>query len=66
MSSASKVEIRPIKPADKETWISLWQGYNTFYKRMIPDNVTEANFDRFLDPNDPINCAVAVDRKSVV
>lgn len=60
MSSASKVEIRPIQPSDKETWITLWQGYNTFYKRTIPDNVTEANFDRFLDPNNPINCAVAV------
>lgn len=58
-SSTLSVEIRPIQPSDKETWIELWEGYNTFYKRTIAPNVTEANFDRFLDPQNPICCAVA-------
>lgn len=59
MSSPSTVQIRPIQASDKETWKNLWGQYNTFYKRTIPDNVTEATFDRFLDPQNPINCAVA-------
>lgn len=59
MSSTSPIEIRPIQPSDKETWIELWQGYNTFYKRTISPTVTEANFNRFLDPHNPICCAVA-------
>ena len=59
MSSPSTAQIRPIQASDKETWKNLWGQYNTFYKRTIPDNVTEATFDRFLDPQNPINCAVA-------
>jgi D-amino-acid N-acetyltransferase len=59
MSSPSIVQIRPIQDSDKETWKNLWGQYNVFYKRTIPDNVTEATFDRFLDPQNPISCAVA-------
>lgn len=59
MSSPSTVQIRPIRASDKETWKNLWGQYNVFYKRTVPDNVTEATFDRFLDPQNPISCAVA-------
>lgn len=56
---SSPVQIRPIQPSDKETWKNLWEQYNAFYKRSIPANVTEATFARFLDPQNPIDCAVA-------
>jgi GNAT superfamily N-acetyltransferase len=58
-SSASTVQIRPIQSSDKEIWKNLWGQYNAFYKRTLPANVTEVTFDRFLDPQNPINCAIA-------
>jgi D-amino-acid N-acetyltransferase len=58
-SSPPTIQIRPIQPADKETWTALWAQYNVFYKRTIPDEVTETTFARFLDPNNAINCGVA-------
>ena len=60
MSPSTTVQIRPIQAADKDIWANLWAQYNVFYKRTIPDEVTEATFNRFLDPNNPINCGVAV------
>lgn len=58
-SSAPTVTVRPIQPSDKDAWVNLWEQYNVFYKRTIPADVTEANFKRFLDSQDPICCAVA-------
>ena len=58
-SSTTTIQTRAIQPADKETWVNLWNQYNVFYKRTIPDEVTEATFNRFLDPNNAINCGVA-------
>jgi D-amino-acid N-acetyltransferase len=59
MSSTTTIQIRAIQPTDKETWVNLWNQYNVFYKRTVPDEVTEATFNRFLDPNNAINCGVA-------
>ena len=60
MSSSTTIQIRPIKAADKDIWIDLWSQYNVFYKRTIPDEVTEATFNRLLDPSNSINCGVAI------
>lgn len=60
MSSSTTIQIRPIKAADKDIWIDLWSQYNVFYKRTIPDEVTEVTFNRFLDPSNSINCGVAI------
>jgi D-amino-acid N-acetyltransferase len=59
MSSTTTIQIRAIQPTDKETWVNLWNQYNVFYKRTVPDEVTEATFNRFLDPKNAINCGVA-------
>lgn len=53
--------IRPIKESDKEQWLPLLQGYLTFYKSEWPQEVVDSTFQRFLDPNETVNCAVAVD-----
>ena len=42
----------------------MWAGYNVFYKRTIPEDVTAHNFKRFLDDKVPLYCAVAVADKS--
>jgi GNAT superfamily N-acetyltransferase len=51
--------IRPIVDADFAQWLPLWTGYNTFYKRTLPDVVTRATWSRFLDPDEPMHALVA-------
>jgi len=56
---ASRVVVRPVADADFEQWLPLWTGYNTFYKRTLPDAVTRATWARFLDPSEPMHALVA-------
>ena len=51
--------IRPIVDGDFAQWLPLWTGYNTFYKRTLPDVVTRATWSRFLDPTEPMHALVA-------
>ena len=51
--------IRPIGDADFEQWLPLWTGYNTFYKRTLPEEITRRTWARFLDPNEPMHALVA-------
>jgi D-amino-acid N-acetyltransferase len=60
------ITIRPIQEADKEVWQSLWEQYNTFYKRTIAQNITDVTFSRFLDESVRIYAAVAVDGDKLV
>lgn len=53
------MKIRPITHADKAQWLPLWQGYQTFYKVAIADNVTDLTFDRFFEELTPVNAFVA-------
>ena len=57
---AASVVIRPVVAADFPQWAPLWAGYNTFYKRVLPDAVTQATWKRFLDPAEPMHAALAV------
>jgi GNAT superfamily N-acetyltransferase len=45
--------------ADYDSWLPLWQGYQLFYKVDLPFAVTEQTWKRFLDPREPMHCAVA-------
>ncbi|MDR6868856.1 GNAT superfamily N-acetyltransferase [Microbacterium resistens] len=55
--------IRPVVEADRERWLPLWDGYNTFYGRSgetaLPDAVTRSTWDRFLDEAEPVHALVA-------
>jgi GNAT superfamily N-acetyltransferase len=51
--------IRPTQPGDYRDWLPLWQGYQTFYKANIPEDVTQLTWRRFHDPAEPMYCAVA-------
>lgn len=51
--------IRMITAADHAQWLPLWQGYQQFYKVAIAPDVTELTWQRFLDPAEPMHCAVA-------
>ena len=52
--------VRPLGAADREQWQRLWDGYNLFYDRPnFPVAITEATWERFLDPKEPMFAAVA-------
>ncbi len=55
--------VRPILQADFPGWKPLWDGYNAFYGRegatALPDRVTEATWQRFFDPAEPVFALVA-------
>jgi GNAT superfamily N-acetyltransferase len=53
------MQIRLAQDADFPQWLPLWQGYQTFYKADIPESVTALTWQRFLDPAEPMHCAVA-------
>lgn len=51
--------IRPAVPADFEQWLPLWEGYNSFYERKVPIEVTRMTWSRFFDAYEPMHAIVA-------
>ena len=51
--------VRSIAQGDFEQWRQLWQGYNDFYERTIPDAVTQMTWSRFFDAYEPVHALVA-------
>lgn len=51
--------IRSVRDSDHAQWLPLWQGYQDFYRVKLTSAVTESNWKRFFDPNEPIHCLVA-------
>lgn len=55
--------IRAIERDDYPQWRPLWDGYNAFYGRSGPtalaEPVTEATWERFFDPGEPVHALVA-------
>ena len=61
------IRVRPLEASDRTVWDKLWHGYLTFYKvsDFAPD-VTEATWQRLLDPNGPLHGLVAVDGDKIL
>lgn len=51
--------IRSAVPADFGQWLPLWEGYNTFYQRKVPLEVTRMTWSRFFDAYEPMHAVVA-------
>lgn len=51
--------VRPITASDKERWLVLWQGYLDFYKTAVAPEQTERTWNRIMDPEFNMKCAVA-------
>ena len=55
--------VRPVRRADYERWLPLWDGYNAFYERSGPTalaaEITAATWSRFFDPSEPVRALVA-------
>ena len=56
---AATVVVRPAVAADFPQWLPLWTGYNTFYKRVLPDAVTQSTWARFFNEAEPVHALVA-------
>ena len=54
-----KTSIRSALPADFEQWLPLWEGYNRFYERAVPAEVTRVTWSRFFDAYEPMHAVVA-------
>ena len=52
--------IRPLQPTDRAAWEPLWQGYLTFYKASVPDEVTDLSWSRLHDPAEPMHGYAAI------
>ena len=66
LSTTMPLQIRSITAPDEQIWKSLWEQYNTFYKRTIPTQVTQTTFNRFLDDQVRMYCALAIDESEQV
>ena len=62
--------IRPLAQADRGAWEVLWAGYNAFYERSGPTalapEITQATWERFFDPAEPVYALAAEDGGAVV
>jgi len=59
----SPLRIRPIEQTDFQAWTPLWDGYNAFYgregKTALAPEITQATWQRFFDPAEPVFGLVA-------
>ena len=51
--------VRSVAPADFAQWLPLWEGYNSFYERVVPVEVTAMTWSRFFDAYEPVHAMVA-------
>lgn len=58
--------VRTICEADFESWLTLWQGYQQFYRTEISKGTTALTWARFLDAAEPMHCAVALVDKRII
>jgi len=56
---SQRLIVRPVAPTDLAQWEALWDGYNTFYERTVPPEITRVTWSRFFDANEPVHALVA-------
>lgn len=60
------LEIRAALPADKQRWFILWQGYLDFYQTELSTEQSALTWQRIIDPEFNMKCAVAIDDGLIV
>ena len=53
--------VRPLTATDYDGWLSLWQGYQAFYRIEIADGVSRKTWNRLLNPAEPMFGAASID-----
>jgi GNAT superfamily N-acetyltransferase len=64
--SKKPLEIRPVVIADKQRWLVLWQGYLDFYQTELSAEQSELTWQRILNPEFNMKCAVAIEDGAIV
>lgn len=57
--SSSNLSIRPLTADDHAAWLPLWQAYQQFYAASLDATISASNWQRFLDPAEPMHAALA-------
>ena len=60
------ISIRAAQPADKQRWLVLWQAYLDFYQTELSSEQSELTWQRILDPEFNMKCALAIDDGVIV
>jgi GNAT superfamily N-acetyltransferase len=56
---SQRLTVRLVAPIDLDQWEALWEGYNTFYERTVPPEITRMTWSRFYDASEPVHALVA-------
>jgi GNAT superfamily N-acetyltransferase len=56
---SERLTVRSVAPNDLAQWGELWEGYNAFYERTVPPEVTRTTWSRFFDASEPVHALVA-------
>ena len=63
-------KVRPIHRQDYSAWRPLWDGYNAFYGRSaataLPEQITQATWERFFTSEEPVYAQVAEDDSGLI
>ncbi len=62
----SAVRVLTVRPEDRDAWIPLWRGYQTFYEVTLSDLVTDKLWSRMLDAQEPVFGALAWDGEAAI
>lgn len=57
--SPSDVLVRPVAPADRQTWERLFLDYGVFYEEDFPQPVIDGVWQWLMDSTHPVRCFVA-------
>ena len=60
------IAVRPLAAEDRAAWEPLWLGYQRFYAVDLGADVTEATWQRILDPAAPVYGLAAFARDAMV
>lgn len=60
------ISIRTAQPADRQRWLILWQGYLDFYQTELSAEQSALTWQRILDSDFNMKCAVALDDGLIV
>lgn len=56
---SQRLTVRLVAATDLAQWEALWEGYNTFYERTVPPEITRVTWSRFFEASEPVHALVA-------
>ena len=51
----SPIDVRPLRPDERDAWEPLWAGYLEFYEAVVSPEVTDTTWRRLHDPAEPMH-----------